>query len=97
MTTEAATVGAYQEETKNALGWFMQTLMPSLSLIVGVVAYEATAKPEDRQIAAFPFLLAIGLSGVYLALVAIALLVQPIINLAPMETLQMSNLWLAPL
>jgi hypothetical protein len=92
--------GKYGSRTEEAWGWFLPTVMPTLSLIVGVLVSEATGRnrsSKSGEVATFMFLLAIGLSALYLMLVVLVLLLQPFTGLSPIEVMKRSNLWLGPL
>src|SRR3546814_3400024 len=79
--------------------------MPTLSLIVGVLVADrrAAGKGQDARQAGKPvddlfFRLGAGMSVLYLLLVALSVLVQPLLPQAtPLELMQRSNLWLGPL
>jgi hypothetical protein len=79
--------GYYEPRTEDAWGWFLPTVMPTLSLIVGalVADYRRVADQGVAKQQAGPlFWLGAGLSVFYLLLVALTLM-------------QRSNLWLGPL
>lgn len=91
-------LGRYGENVAKAWGWFLPTVMPTLSLIIGVLAIAATRKAAgDKEVDRFFYRLAFGLSAFYLLLVALTLLLQPFLPFAPLELMQQSNLWLGPL
>lgn len=93
----------YEPRTADAWTWFMTTLMPTVSLIVGVLvadfhAGRVAGPPAQVPVPPALFWLAAGLSGVYLLLVAISILAQPFLSTTPpLELMQRSNLWLAPM
>lgn len=90
--------GKYDPRVDEAWGWLLPTLMPSLSLIIGVLVAHAVA-PRDRERLVDPYIfwLAFGLSAAYLAAVAFTVLVQPFVSMDPLELLKRSSLWLGPL
>lgn len=90
--------GRYGDRADEAWGWLMPTIMPTLSLIIGVLAISARkTMPADVTVDRFFFRLSYGLSAGYLAVVAATLLLQPLSPWGPLELMQRSNLWLGPL
>jgi len=89
----------YGSRAEDAWAWYLPTVMPTLSLIVGVLVADFTARREASIESNPPmFRLGVGLSLFYLVLVLMTLLVQPFLpNLAPLDLMTRSNLWLAPL
>ena len=90
----------YGARTEEAWSWYLPTVMPSLSLILGVLVADfraAKAAPESRRKAGPLLGLAIGVSVFYLMMVSLTLLVQPFLATPPLELMQRSNLWLGPL
>ena len=90
----------YGARTEDAWSWYLPTVMPSLSLILGVLVADfraGKANPDDRRKPGPLLGLAIGMSVFYLAMVALTLLVQPFLATPPLELMQRSNLWLGPL
>jgi hypothetical protein len=90
----------YGARTEEAWSWYLPTVMPSLSLILGVLVADfraAKAAPESRRKSGPLLGLAIGVSVFYLAMVSLTLLVQPFLATPPLELMQRSNLWLGPL
>jgi hypothetical protein len=78
-------------DVQGAWGWLLPTLLPSLSLMVGVIALGPPQQPRDVD----PFLLALArwLSAIYLALVLASLLFA----WAKGSELKTANLFLGPL
>ena len=98
-------LGHYEPATQDVWGWFLPTVMPTLSLIVGVLVADrrgdggkTRGKGADRPIDHLFFRLSAGMSVLYLLLVALAVLIQPFLpQTAPLELMHRSNLWLGPL
>jgi hypothetical protein len=99
-------VGVYQYRTQTGLedltsdawGWFLPTLMPTLSLIVAAFVTDlksrrSTVPTVDR----FFFRMAFWLSALYLAVVVMSLLGTTLFSQSPLSDLKTSNLWLGPL
>ena len=73
-------------------GWFLPTLMPTLSLIIGVLIADALRSPRrNRQVRPFLYRLALGLSCAYLGLVLLTFIAQPYTALPPHELLEKSQ------
>jgi len=92
-------LGKYGERVDEAWGWFLPIVMPTLSLMVGVLVVDAVAPSEkaDDKTGWFMFGLATVLSTVYLVLVALVPLIQPFTNVPTLDLMRRSNLWLGPL
>jgi len=91
--------GKYLGEEEKAWGWFLPTVMPTLSLIIGVLVADMTQGlvDEERKIDPFLYKLAMSLSIVYFLVVLSSVLVQPFTPMSILEILNLSNLWLGPL
>lgn len=93
----------YGDRIADAWGWFLPTVMPTLSLVVGVLVAEGLSKQKKpRHIDPRLVHLATGLSAVYLGLVATSIIGATAFGFGPpdqhvVETLNLSNLWLAPI
>lgn len=93
----------YEPKTDLAWGWFLPTVMPTLSLIIATLVREhraGTASVSDLG----PFdlglyRLAYWLSCFYMVVIAVSVLVYPLMTTTtpPLEVMQRSNLWLGPL
>lgn len=91
-------MGYYGRGATDAWGWFLPNVMPTLSLIVGVLVLDQMGRGvKTRTADAFLYRLALGLSCAYLLLILLSILVQPFAPLPPLELMQQSNLWLGPL
>jgi len=91
-------LGRYGKEAEQAWGWLLPTVVPTLSLILGVLAVSANKPPRaDLVVDRFFYRLSWWLSAVYLATVAATLFVQPLTSWAPLDLMLRSNLWLGPM
>ena len=90
-------LGKFGEKSQEAWGWLLPTLMPSLGMIVTVLGYSALdpAMSASRVRKTF-FKVALWLSCLYLVLVLLTILVQPLAEASPVQLMQTSNLWLGP-
>jgi hypothetical protein len=87
----------YGDHTQEVWGWILPTLMPTLSLIVTVLSYSALDPAMSGTVVRRDFYrLAFWLSGAYLFVILLTLLVQPFSSGDPIQLMQMSNLWLGP-
>ncbi|MCR9214336.1 MAG: hypothetical protein NXI13_11515 [Proteobacteria bacterium] len=90
--------GKYGDLTQDAWGWFLPSVMPTLSLIVTVMVFDAlNGSADDKPADRFMYLIAVGLSVFYLLIVFSTILVQPLTAIGPIELMNQSNLWLGPL
>ena len=88
----------YGDKTSEAWAWYLPTVLPTLSLIVGVLASDALSTTKTvKTIDSFIYRLALALSIVYLTVVASTILLSPFSGWTPLELMKVSNLWLAPL
>ena len=90
--------GKYGGRLDDAWGWLLPTIMPTLALIVGVLVVDlGTDAGADKMVDRYLFRLALGLSVVYLFLVTMTFLAQPLTGVPTLDLMQRSNLWLGPL
>jgi hypothetical protein len=95
--------GYYEPRTEDAWGWFLPTVMPTLSLIVAALVadyrkHAVSGQDAPKQPVGPLFWLGAGLSVFYLLLVALSILLQPLLQeTSPLTLMQRSNLWLGPL
>lgn len=88
--------GKYGEQTGVAWSWLLPALIPTISLIVGAVAYDAVKSKTETTVDRMAFRVAGGLSVFYLLLLTTTLLAEPLTRSSPLELLEMSKLWLGP-
>jgi len=85
----------YGDKTSEAWGWFLPTVMPTLTLITGAIA---VTRPESpATVGRFAYHLSFWLSVFYLVLVIATIMYQPFAGLKPSEMIEFmrtSNLWL---
>jgi hypothetical protein len=85
--------GRYGQRPQEAWAWLLPAVLPTLGLMSAVVLNASTSSAEVPK---FTALFAIGMSALYLALVAATLLLQPFSPFTASELFAMSHLWLAP-
>jgi cell division protein FtsW (lipid II flippase) len=91
-------LGKYGDETQNAWGWLLPTIMPTLGMIVAVLGYAALDPNFSSSVVRKSFFfVAFFLSGTYLVLVLITVCIQPFVPATnPIQLMHTSNLWLGP-
>lgn len=90
--------GFYGSEFGWVWNWFLPTVVPSLSLVVGVLVAEAFRSDKRPQtVDKFLYRMAWWFSLAYLLLVLGMLLAQPVVTITPHALLADSHLWLVPL
>jgi peptidoglycan/LPS O-acetylase OafA/YrhL len=93
----AQTVVGVYEEPSRAWGWFFPSIMPTLSLVAGVLVADARGKTvEVQMVDRFLFRVTSSLSLLYLLVVSLSIFGGPL-RASPEELIEMSNLWLGPL
>jgi hypothetical protein len=89
--------GHYGKSVNDAWGWLLPTVLPTLSLIVGVLVSDALGKGiRVETVDKFLFKLTFGLSATYLFAVFLTIAIQPVARTSPPELMKQSNLWLGP-
>jgi len=95
---QTARLMAYPGGLEEGWGWFSQTVVPTLALIVGALVTESRAQAAgERKADGFLYRLALGLSAAYLLVVTLTLLAQPFLTVTPGPWLKRSSLWLGVL
>lgn len=93
--------GHYAPRTQDAWNWFLPAIVPTVSLIAGVLVIDFQTGREREDASKFIdtllFPVALWLSVFYLLLVAVSIMVQPLLRMPPLEVMQLSSLWLVPM
>lgn len=90
-------LGRYGDKASEAWSWLLPTIMPTLSLVIGVLVMDALGKGAAQLRAdRFLFRLTCGLSTAYLSAVLLLFLLQPFASMSPIELMNQANLWLGP-
>lgn len=88
----------FGDRVEDAWSWFLPSIMPTLSLIIGVLILDVTSDSDvEKKVDPFFFWIAFLLSVVYLVLVATTIFILPFTRLPPLDLMKLSNLWLGPL
>ena len=91
-------LGHYGESVVKAWEWFLPTIIPTLSLIIGVLVMDVRGKSREiGKVERSFFRLTYYTSLFYLLIVASTILVQPFSTFPALELMEMSHLWLAPI
>lgn len=82
-----------------AWSWFLQAVLPTLSLMIGAVVTRAFTKShkENIKVDRYAFVLAILLSVVYFFAVITTVLAQPFSEMSSIDLMNISSLWLSPI
>ena len=89
--------GRHGDAPETAWGWLLPTIMPTLSLMVGVFVLDALGKgTKIKQVDRFVYRLAFGLSAAYLGVVLLTIVAGPFSAQGPSALMAQSNLWLGP-
>lgn len=91
-------IGKYGSHTQEAWAWLLPTIMPTLSMIVAVLGYTALDPNQSASVVRKGFYdLAVYLSGIYLLLTLLTIVIHPLADAPPLELMTISNLWLGPI
>ena len=92
--------GRYGSQLTDAWGWFLPTVMPTMSMMIGVVVANARTRARPGTVDRFMYRLALVLSALYLGTVALTILLAPLAEFyagsGALELMKLSHLWLAP-
>lgn len=87
----------YGNDVTEAWAWLLPTIIPTLSLIIGVLVSDAFRKGVKIKTVSRPvFLMSFALSAVYLVVVLMTLAIQPYSPLPPLDLMKISHLWQGP-
>jgi hypothetical protein len=89
--------GKYGDQATEVWGWFLPSLLPTLSLVLGVLVMDAQGKAiAGRETNRFLFNLTFALSATYLLLLSLTIFIQPFVSVEPFGLMKQSRLWLGP-
>jgi hypothetical protein len=89
--------GKYAPRTKAAWEWFLPLVLPTVTVILGVVLYDTRQRKAEQRVSSFAFWVSFSISLVYLVLLLLTLFLQQFANMKPIELMEMSRLWLIPM
>jgi hypothetical protein len=91
-------IGTYGDNPKDAWGWFLPTVLPSLSLMAGALMYDAQTRSRGNlKVDKLLFGITLSMSSLYLFLVLCSILLYGPAAKDPVKLMTDSNLWLGPL
>ena len=90
-------IGRFEGVGQKAWAWFTPTIVPTLSLIIGVLASTASEDDSGRTVKKFFYHAAVGLSLAYLIILLLTMLLEPIAGIHNMDYFNFSNFWLTPM
>jgi hypothetical protein len=91
------TLGKYGDQASEAWGWLLPAILPTLSLILGILVADAQAgHSQTLRADRFLFILSVILSAGYLLAVSAPIFLQPFVSLSPVDLMKQSTLWLSP-
>lgn len=76
-----ARLGRYGQHAGDVWEWLFKFLIPSLSLMIGVLIIQVSAQPSDQEIDLFYFRLAMGMSYFFLIMLFLSAFLIPIIHM----------------
>ena len=89
--------GRHGANPEAAWGWLLPTLMPTLSLMVGVFVLDALGKGATiKMVDRFMYRIAFGLSAMYLLVVLVTIVAGAFSAMGASALMTQSNLWLGP-
>ena len=90
--------GRFGNQVGDAFGWLLPSVLPTLMLIVGVLAWDALGKVEVKKtVDRYLFKLAFGLSILYFIVLILVLLIQPFTSSPILKIMAQSHFYLGPL
>ena len=91
------TLGHYGEDADAAWGWLLPNVLPTLSLMVGVLVAAQRAKHTEAETVDRNFYrLSFAISAAYLLFLLFTVLIQPYASQDPLALMDSSKLYLGP-
>jgi hypothetical protein len=89
--------GKFEDKNQEAWGWFLALIMPNLTLMISVFAYDINNREvEISQIGIFFYRLTFSLSFFYLSAILLILLLQPLTEKSITQLMNESSIFLGP-
>ena len=89
-------IGRFSGVAQEMWSWFTPTIVPTLGLIIGVLASTALEDDSGRTVKKFFYHVSVGLSIVYLIVLLLTMLLEPLAGTHNMDYFKFSNFWLTP-
>jgi cytochrome bd-type quinol oxidase subunit 2 len=94
----AQTMGQkYGDQYQKAWSWFLPTVIPILTLIIGSLVYQAKTNGDAATVDKRMYLVSMVFSAFYLVLVLGVLVSTAFPGVPPLEKMSQSQLWLTPI
>lgn len=91
-------LGRHGNTIQEVWAWFVPTILPTLSLMLGVIGSSALIPERDtRRVKPFFFRLSVGLSLTYITILSATLLLEPFSPTGGIKLYGISNYWLSPI
>ena len=90
-------VGRFTGVAQEMWAWFTPTVVPTLSLIIGVLASTASEDDSGRTVKKFFYHASVGISIAYLIILLLTMLLEPLAGTSNMTYFKFSNFWLSPM
>jgi hypothetical protein len=91
-------LGHYGDKANEAWSWLLPVVLPTLSLIVGVLVSDSTGKGvPTKTVDGFVFRLSVIISVIYLLCAASVVFLSPLVKTPVLEMMKISNLGLGPM
>jgi hypothetical protein len=86
----------YGTSVKEAWSWLVPNIIPTLTLMIGVLATGTKNQAMQATAAKIAYRLSAGISVFYLLLVVVAIVLWPATKMKPLDLMNLSTLWLNP-
>jgi len=86
----------YGSQVKGAWSWVVPVIVPTLSLMIGVLISGAMHAESQATVDRFAYRVSVGLSVFYLLLVLGSLVLWPAAHMYPLDLMTLSSSWLGP-
>lgn len=90
-------IGRFEGVAQEMWAWFTPTIVPTLSLIIGVLASTASEDDTGRTVRKFFYHASVGISLGYLTILLLTMLLEPLAGNHNMAYFKFSNFWLSPI
>ena len=88
-------LGRYGASVERVWGWFIPTILPTLSLMIAVFVLDTIGRGVKRKsVDKFFYRLSSFLSIVYILSIITIILIEPFSDLSPLELMEQSSIWL---